>query len=176
MAIHAGLLLRGDVPFLLDWLNLFIQQISGQPLRPSASFCIFLASRSYRTAASASRIFLKEAMATSSMEASGSRVVNDCKARLGLIIQRTMELFRWFAVQRTYSSAMPASTGMRSTRLTSRQKTGSGPSKANKMIESSTSVRRNAVPQRVLAALPCLHLGPGIAQAHGAVEYQAAGR
>ena len=35
---------------------------------------------------------------------------------------------------------------------------------------------RNAVPERVLAALPCLHLGPGIAQAHGAVEYQAAGR
>jgi len=87
-------------------------------------------------------------MATSSMDLSGSRVVKCWSARLGLISQRTTAKFRWFAVQRMYSTAMPAKTGIKITRLSRRRPIGRGPRSEKKITENTTNISKKAVPQR----------------------------
>ena len=90
----------------------------------------------------------EDSMATSSMDLSGSRVVRDCRAKFGLMRNRTIGESRWLAVQRMYSTAIPARKGIKRMRLASLQKIDNGPSAVKTRMEISTSVSRNAVPQR----------------------------
>src|SRR5215213_10222293 len=82
------------------------------------------------------------------MDASGSRVVRACRAIFGLIRKRTIGESRWLAVQRIYYKEIPANTGINKTRLASLQNRDSGPRAVKTRIETNTSVRINAVPQR----------------------------
>src|SRR4030095_12082676 len=91
---------------------------------------------------------LKDWIATSSMDASGSRVVRACRARFGLIRKRKIGETQGLAVQRIYSTEIPASTGINKTRLASLQNKERGPSAVKTRIEISTNVRMNAVTQR----------------------------